>query len=76
MCHVSAAEPFNARTRAVLAEAMRAEGVGFRDAGTMVAIEGPRFSTKAESHMFRQWGAHVINMTICPPWAAHVGGAR
>jgi len=34
--------------------------------GTMVTIEGPRFSTKAESHMFRSWGADVINMSIAP----------
>jgi len=36
------------------------------DAGTMVTIEGPRFSTRAESHMFRSWGADLINMTTCP----------
>jgi hypothetical protein len=34
--------------------------------GTMVTVEGPRFSTKAESHMFRMWGADVINMTTVP----------
>ncbi|MBU0686884.1 MAG: S-methyl-5'-thioadenosine phosphorylase [Candidatus Margulisbacteria bacterium] len=33
---------------------------------TVVTIEGPRFSTKAESHMFRQWGADIINMSTCP----------
>jgi len=34
--------------------------------GTVITIEGPRFSTRAESHMFRQWGADVINMSIAP----------
>jgi 5'-methylthioadenosine phosphorylase len=34
--------------------------------GTVITIEGPRFSTKAESHMFRSWGADVINMSISP----------
>jgi 5'-methylthioadenosine phosphorylase len=34
--------------------------------GTVVTIEGPRFSTKAESKMFRQWGADIINMSIAP----------
>lgn len=34
--------------------------------GTVVTIEGPRFSTKAESRMFRQWGGDVINMTTVP----------
>jgi 5'-methylthioadenosine phosphorylase len=32
----------------------------------MVTIEGPRFSSRAESRMFQQWGAHTINMTTCP----------
>ena len=34
--------------------------------GTVITIEGPRFSTKAESKMFRSWGADVINMSIAP----------
>ena len=33
---------------------------------TVITIEGPRFSTKAESHMFRAWGADIINMSTCP----------
>ena len=66
VCHIFAAEPFCPHTRAVLAEAMTAAEVDFAPVGTMVAIEGPRFSSKAESHMFRQWGATVINMTTCP----------
>jgi 5'-methylthioadenosine phosphorylase len=33
---------------------------------TIVTIEGPRFSTKSESHMFRSWGADIINMSSCP----------
>ena len=32
----------------------------------MITIEGPRFSTRAESHMFRAWGADIINMSTCP----------
>ena len=35
-------------------------------AGTMVSVEGPRFSSLAESKMFRQWGGSTINMTTCP----------
>lgn len=38
----------------------------FLISGTMVTIEGPRFSSKAESHMFRSWGGDVINMTTVP----------
>ncbi len=36
------------------------------DKGTVVTIEGPRFSTRAESNMFRMWGADVINMSTAP----------
>lgn len=38
----------------------------FHANGTMISIEGPRFSSRAESLMFRQWGADVINMTTVP----------
>ncbi|MBT5338686.1 S-methyl-5'-thioadenosine phosphorylase, partial [Candidatus Falkowbacteria bacterium] len=41
-------------------------GYSFYEKGTMVTIEGPRFSTKAESHMFRALGADVINMSTVP----------
>lgn len=45
-----------------------AQGLGVKchPRGTMVTIEGPRFSSRAESLMFRQWGADVINMTTVP----------
>jgi 5'-methylthioadenosine phosphorylase len=39
-------------------------GVRYHKKGTVITIEGPRFSTKAESYMFRSWGADVINMSI------------
>lgn len=41
-------------------------GIPVRDRGTVVTIEGPRFSSKAESMMFRQWNCDVINMTTVP----------
>jgi 5'-methylthioadenosine phosphorylase len=38
--------------------------------GTAVCIEGPRYSTKAESNLFRSWNASIVNMTVCPEvWA-------
>lgn len=37
--------------------------IEYHPSGTMVSIEGPRFSTRAESNMFRAWGADLINMT-------------
>jgi len=62
--HTAMAEPFDAALRKVLFET--AGGLGYRvhDGGTMVTIEGPRFSTKAESRMFRTMGGDVINMSV------------
>ncbi|XP_060782641.1 S-methyl-5'-thioadenosine phosphorylase [Neoarius graeffei] len=64
--HIPMAEPFCSRTREVLSEAVRSLGVSFHESGTMICIEGPRFSSRAEALMFRQWGADVINMTTVP----------
>ncbi|TRY96797.1 hypothetical protein DNTS_031640 [Danionella cerebrum] len=52
--------------RSVLMEIAQGLGVKCHPRGTMVTIEGPRFSSRAESLMFRQWGADVINMTTVP----------
>ncbi|CDQ88344.1 unnamed protein product [Oncorhynchus mykiss] len=60
------AEPFCTRTREVLLEVARGLGVKCHPQGTVLTIEGPRFSSRAESLMFRQWGADVINMTSVP----------
>jgi 5'-methylthioadenosine phosphorylase len=46
--------------------AVRATGAVTHDGGTYVCIEGPTFSTKAESHLFRSWGASVVGMTNLP----------
>ncbi|KAG9344143.1 hypothetical protein JZ751_012625 [Albula glossodonta] len=66
VCHIPMAEPFCSRTREVLLEVARSLGVKCHTRGTMLTIEGPRFSSRAESLMFRQWGADVINMTTVP----------
>ena len=62
--HTAMADPFDAALRKVLFET--AVGLGYRthDGGTMITIEGPRFSTRAESHMFRTLGGDVINMSV------------
>lgn len=60
------AEPFDAELRAKMTEACNELGVTVHDKGTVVTIEGPRFSTRAESHMFRTWGADIINMSTAP----------
>ncbi|MBK9237861.1 MAG: S-methyl-5'-thioadenosine phosphorylase [Rhodoferax sp.] len=62
--HTPMAEPFDARLRAILIDACARHGLAFHRSGTVVTIEGPRFSSRAESNMFRAWGADIINMSI------------
>lgn len=64
--HQSFADPYDAGLRATLVTAGRANGVAIHDGGTMVVINGPRFSTRAESVWFRSMGWHVVNMTGYP----------
>ncbi|NDV27383.1 S-methyl-5'-thioadenosine phosphorylase [Desulfovibrio sp. JC010] len=64
--HTPMAEPFDADMRAKMTAACNELGVTVHDKGTVVTIEGPRFSTRAESHMFRAWGADIINMSTAP----------
>ena len=64
--HQSFAEPYDADLRAALVAAGRRTGVTVHDGGTMVVINGPRFSTRAESRWFRQMGWSVVNMTGYP----------
>jgi 5'-methylthioadenosine phosphorylase len=64
--HVSAADPFCPELRALLVETARELGIPVRDGGTVVVVEGPRFSTRAESRWFQSLGADVINMTAYP----------
>jgi len=64
--HVGMGEPFSARLSAVLAEAAETEGARVHRGGTYVCIEGPQFSTRAESETFRSWGVDVIGMTALP----------
>lgn len=62
--HTPMAEPFDPRMRAILADICFRQGFACHKSGTVVTIEGPRFSTRAESRMFRAWGADIINMSI------------
>ena len=64
--HVSSAEPYCPQLRALAAEATKAHRVPVHEAGTCVVIQGPRFSTKAESRWFTQMGWDVVNMTQYP----------
>jgi 5'-methylthioadenosine phosphorylase len=64
--HTPMSEPFCKDLRALLAASAKELKLRSHKTGTVITIEGPRFSTKAESHMFRQWGADVINMSTVP----------
>ncbi len=64
--HTPMAEPFDANLRRALLEASQTLGFRSHDGGVVVTIEGPRFSTKAESRMFRLWGGDIINMSVAP----------
>jgi len=64
--HTPMSEPFDAFLRQEMIKGCKDLKLTHHEKGTVVTIEGPRFSTKAESHMFRQWGADVINMSIAP----------
>ena len=64
--HTAMAYPFSENLRALLIESARELKLKYHESGTVVTIEGPRFSTRAESEMFRMWGADVINMSIAP----------
>jgi 5'-methylthioadenosine phosphorylase len=64
--HISVAEPFCTDLSADLLAAVRRTGAIVHAGGKFITIEGPRFSTKAESHLFRQWGMDIIGMTACP----------
>lgn len=63
VAHVSLADPFCPALAQTLADAAAAEGAQVHRGGTYLCIEGPQFSTRAESHLYRSWGAHVIGMT-------------
>lgn len=66
VCHIPMAEPFCQQLRALLAETAAGLGLEHHTQGTVITIEGPRFSTRAESRMFRAWGADIINMSTVP----------
>lgn len=63
VAHVSFADPVCSLWSATLARAAEEEGAKVHAKGTYLCMEGPQFSTRAESHLYRSWGAHVIGMT-------------
>lgn len=67
--HTPMADPFDAALREALTQSAEELKLRHHPKGTVVTIEGPRFSTRAESNMFRAWGADVINMSVAPECA-------
>jgi 5'-methylthioadenosine phosphorylase len=66
VAHVSMADPVCPRLSGLVGDAAEAAGARVHRGATYLAMEGPQFSTRAESHLYRQWGAHVIGMTAMP----------
>jgi 5'-methylthioadenosine phosphorylase len=66
VAHVGVADPFCPRLQEAIAEASAASGMHIHCGGTYLCIEGPQFSTRAESLLYRSWGAAVIGMTAMP----------
>lgn len=66
VAHISAADPFCPQTSDLLNKALLKTNAVVHLGGTYITIEGPRFSTKAESNLYRSWGMSIIGMTACP----------
>jgi 5'-methylthioadenosine phosphorylase len=66
VAHVSLADPISPGLVDLLAAAAEAEGIAMTRGGTYIVMEGPQFSTRAESNLYRSWGCSVIGMTNMP----------
>ncbi len=64
--HTPMADPFCEKMRKILVDSAKELKLRHHEKGTIITIEGPRFSTRAESHMFRSWSADVVNMSTVP----------
>ena len=66
VAHVSLADPFCPVMQKVLVDGCRAAGANVHEGGTYIVMEGPQFSTRAESFLYQSWGASIIGMTALP----------
>jgi 5'-methylthioadenosine phosphorylase len=66
VCHISVAEPMCPEIRKTFFAVAKAARINAHSNGTYVCVEGPRFSTKAESRLFNKWGADLVGMTLVP----------
>lgn len=64
--HVGVADPFCKELSSMLVTAADQSGASVHKGGAFITIEGPRFSTRAESNLFRAWGITIVGMTACP----------
>jgi 5'-methylthioadenosine phosphorylase len=64
--HISTATPYCADLSNEVYQAVNQAGPMVHKGGSLITIEGPRFSTRAESHLYRSWGMSIIGMTACP----------
>jgi 5'-methylthioadenosine phosphorylase len=66
VAHIGIAEPFCSDLSRVVGQSVQQAGGRVHDGGAFITIEGPRFSTKAESNLYRSWGMSIIGMTTSP----------
>jgi 5'-methylthioadenosine phosphorylase len=66
VAHVGAADPFCPNMRQIARNALSSTGATVHYGGTLITVEGPRFSTRAESNLYRSWGISIIGMTTSP----------
>ena len=66
LCHISSADPICPQLHDFFVGHARKLGLRVHPTGTYVCVQGPRFSTRAESKLFRQWGADLVGMTLYP----------
>ena len=66
VAHIGFADPFCPALRDTISDCTREAGATVHDSGALVVIEGPAFSTRAESNLYRGWGASIIGMTALP----------
>lgn len=66
VAHASFGDPFSANLKERIMKAGKKAGLEFHTGKTLICMEGPLFSTRAESNMYRNWGADIINMSVLP----------
>ena len=66
VAHIPFADPFCPVLSDIVYQAAKEAGATVHEGGTFIAMEGPAFSTRAESHLYKSWGADIIGMTVLP----------